>query len=386
MNFDVPESKGGFELDPAATGDEIAVPLTAAAREVIASLPHREGAVHVFEHPPAKGDGPGKPYLLRTLYRALADARITTKVNGKTIHDLRRTYATRLLNGHVSPALIAALLGQRTTRLVGRYTHAEFETLRAAAALGAVPPQVAAKGVRKHDAKLRFQGELIPCGRLAALYFSQMERRKKFLRNASLAARFAHHVDRGPRESGCWLWTGSTNPRGYGQFCKRRGHPTGAHRVAWEIENGPIPPGAMICHHCDVPACVNPEHLFLGDARLNGQDASEKGRLGTRITPHIASTAEAMARSGRSLKEIARATGVGRIAISAFLRGERVAFQPAEPMKTGLGKVMLFHGRPADVRFIRTARETGAALARRFRVSESTISRIRSRELYRQID
>jgi integrase len=126
------------------TGDEIAVPLTAAAREVISALPRRPKAVHVFEHPPAKGDAPGKPYLLRTLYRELAAARVTTKVTGKTIHDLRRTYATRLLNGPVSPALIAALLGQRTTRLVGRYSHAEFETLRAAAALGAVPPQVVA--------------------------------------------------------------------------------------------------------------------------------------------------------------------------------------------------------------------------------------------------
>lgn len=126
------------------TSDEIAVPLTAAARQVISSLPRRAAAVYVFEHPPAKGDGPGRPYLLRTLYRALESAREATGVRGKTIHDLRRTYATRLLNGHVSPALIAALLGQRTTRLVGRYTHAEFETLRAAAALGAVPPQDAA--------------------------------------------------------------------------------------------------------------------------------------------------------------------------------------------------------------------------------------------------
>lgn len=126
------------------TGDEIAVPLTAAAREVIAALPRRTGAVYVFEHPPAKGDGPGRPYLLRTLYRALESARTATGVRGKTIHDLRRTYATRLLNGHVSPALIAALLGQRTTRLVGRYSHAEWETLAAAAALGAVAPQVAA--------------------------------------------------------------------------------------------------------------------------------------------------------------------------------------------------------------------------------------------------
>lgn len=129
------------------TAEEVAVPLTAAAREVISALPRRANAVYVFEHPPAKGDGPGRPYLLRTLYRALAAARDATGVRGKTIHDLRRTYATRLLNGHVSPALIAALLGQRTTRLVGKYTHAEFETLRAAAALGAVPPQIAASSV-----------------------------------------------------------------------------------------------------------------------------------------------------------------------------------------------------------------------------------------------
>jgi integrase len=131
------------------TGDDVAVPLTAAAREVIAQLPRRDGAEFVFESPVKRGDrsekmSPRKPYLMRTLYRALAEARETTKIRGKTIHDLRRTYATRLLNGHVSPALIAALLGQRTTRLVGKYTHAEFETLRAAAALGALPPQPAA--------------------------------------------------------------------------------------------------------------------------------------------------------------------------------------------------------------------------------------------------
>jgi integrase len=139
------------------TSDDIAVPITAAAREVIASLPRREKAVYVFEHPPAKGDGPGRPYLLRTLYRALDAARTATGVRGKTIHDLRRTYATRLLNGHVSPALIAALLGQRTTRLVGRYTHAEFESLRAAAAMGAEPSQnvaVVAAVTGRHPATL----------------------------------------------------------------------------------------------------------------------------------------------------------------------------------------------------------------------------------------
>lgn len=87
---------------------------------------------------------PDRPYTYGTLSRALAEAREAKGHGDKTIHDLRRTFATRLFNAHVSPALIAALLGQRTTRLVGRYTHAEMDTLRAAAEAGVPkPPQLA---------------------------------------------------------------------------------------------------------------------------------------------------------------------------------------------------------------------------------------------------
>lgn len=69
---------------------------------------------------------------------------------------------------------------------------------------------------------------------------------------------------------GCLLWSGSLNSHGYGQIVKdgTRAGTLAAHRVSWEIHNGPIPDhpsyhGLCVRHKCDVPACVNPAHLFL---------------------------------------------------------------------------------------------------------------------------
>lgn len=72
---------------------------------------------------------------------------------------------------------------------------------------------------------------------------------------------------------GCWLWNGSSLERGYGRF---RG--SLAHRVSWVLHNGPIPDGMHVCHRCDVTACVNPAHLFLGTALDNIRDMHAKGR------------------------------------------------------------------------------------------------------------
>ena len=75
----------------------------------------------------------------------------------------------------------------------------------------------------------------------------------------------------------CWLWTGCQQYTGYGMFW------TGfklkyAHRCAWELINGPIAKGLYICHTCDRPRCVNPNHLFLGTAGKNSKDSHQKGR------------------------------------------------------------------------------------------------------------
>ncbi|MCI0659977.1 MAG: HNH endonuclease [Acidobacteria bacterium] len=89
-------------------------------------------------------------------------------------------------------------------------------------------------------------------------------------------SRFWSRVEK-RQEDSCWHWLGSIDGRGYG----RMGFGTRyflAHRISYFWSVGPIPKGMFVCHKCDVPACVNPKHLFLGDAHANNQDMKLKGR------------------------------------------------------------------------------------------------------------
>lgn len=77
----------------------------------------------------------------------------------------------------------------------------------------------------------------------------------------------------------CWLWEGSFRRDGYGQInVGSPKAPLATHRVAYQITFGKIPNGKCVLHTCDVRACVNPQHLFLGTRGDNTNDMVQKGR------------------------------------------------------------------------------------------------------------
>lgn len=94
-----------------------------------------------------------------------------------------------------------------------------------------------------------------------------------------LRHRLAQYIDV-RKAAPCWLWTGSTAGKGYGKL-RWRGRVVGAHRASYRAWKGHIPEGLHVCHRCDNPWCVKPEHLFLATNRENMQDALKKGRLMT---------------------------------------------------------------------------------------------------------
>lgn len=82
--------------------------------------------------------------------------------------------------------------------------------------------------------------------------------------------------------SGCWLWLGPINRQGYGMFSywvkEQRNKHFRTHRLSYEMFIGQIPKGAHVLHKCDVPCCVNPNHLWIGNQKKNMKDMSNKKR------------------------------------------------------------------------------------------------------------
>jgi len=116
----------------------------------------------------------------------------------------------------------------------------------------------------------------------------------------------------------CWLWTGAPDTNGYGRI-KIDGKFIGVHRFSFTLAYGPIPDGLYICHHCDVPLCVNPEHLFTGTARDNAVDMAHKERaFGTKLS---ADDVRHIRASSLSRKNLAKKFGVCRQCIDQVLLG-----------------------------------------------------------------
>lgn len=129
------------------------------------------------------------------------------------------------------------------------------------------------------------------------------------------------------KDAQCWIWIAYRLPSGYGYFWdgKRREY---AHRVSWRTFRGEIPEGLHVLHRCDIPACVNPDHLFLGTAKDNRQDAIRKGRVPMNERHPHAKLSQKSAReirnarsNGETYKEIARRYGVNKNTVRALCLG-----------------------------------------------------------------
>lgn len=143
-------------------------------------------------------------------------------------------------------------------------------------------------------------------------------------------AAFWRKVDKSAGASACWLWAGAKHRQGYGTATFQH-RVYLAHRLAWEYTHWPLLPGQCVCHTCDVPACVNPAHLFVGTQQDNIADMCAKGRTRVRpcpgerngmskLTAEDVKIARMAYEIGFSQRRIAHALGVDQSNISQIVR------------------------------------------------------------------
>jgi hypothetical protein len=144
--------------------------------------------------------------------------------------------------------------------------------------------------------------------------------------------RFWSRVD---KTEGCWLFTGDKHHFGYGSFPMPKSGSGAwthvlAHRFSWELHNDAIPAGLFVLHRCDTPACVRPDHLFLGTRRDNTHDMMAKGRqaVGThkcnaKLTEEDIPRIRQLVAAGRSQASVAREYRVSHGIINEIVSRKR---------------------------------------------------------------
>jgi hypothetical protein len=187
------------------------------------------------------------------------------------------------------------------------------------------------------------------CGQASERKFCSINCYRTWQRSRPIVSRFWEKVRKGESSNSCWLWTASGLGGGknqfYGQFTITRDgkqYHTYAHRVSWELHNGPIPDGLSVLHKCDTPRCVNPAHLFLGTHTDNMRDAAAKHRLSVpRRRRQIVSTeqlpeVERLIAAGElTYEQIGNRFGVTKMWVSQYVnRTRRLLDRPDAHSKT----------------------------------------------------
>ena len=171
----------------------------------------------------------------------------------------------------------------------------------------------------------------------------------------SAVRRVSSHLEAFADKEKCWEWPLSRTVAGYGQLGCSEGSVESrsnhyAHRVSYFIKNGPIPNGMFVCHSCDNPGCFNPSHLWLGTQKDNVHDCIQKGR--------------SQCKNKRALGE------------------KHWTKDPDKKSKISGCQSYQSKLTKDQVLLIRASKETGVALAKRFNVTASAISYVRTRKTY----
>jgi hypothetical protein len=141
---------------------------------------------------------------------------------------------------------------------------------------------------------------------------------------------FWSHVRKGP---GCWLWTRGTYGRGYGELQDHSGAIIGAHRFAWRLQHGSLPPPPLyVLHRCDVKLCVRPSHLYAGTPAENVRDAVSRGRQAVTIPwAQAQAIRSAYAAGGASLRALAHEHGISKSVVHRIVRWQDRIHAPEQP-------------------------------------------------------
>lgn len=155
---------------------------------------------------------------------------------------------------------------------------------------------------------------------------------------------------------GCWLWPAATSSNGYGAaYDPYTSRQVSAHRLSWKLAHGSYPQkGMFVCHKCDVKACCNPAHLFVGTPRQNTADMMAKGR---RVAPVVINRPRGDNHPSRMRPE-------------CLVRG---------------GSHHQAKLTESDVVAIRSSSDKGVDLSRRYGVSSAIISAVRLRRIWKHV-
>lgn len=209
--------------------------------------------------------------------------------------------------------------------------------------------------------------------------------------------------------TGCWNWTGSALPTGYGKLTVN-GKQTSTHRISYVVHYGPIPPGMHVCHRCDNPRCIRFDHLWLGTPKANMQDRDRKGRdrykgkgktpriRGPRtdkINPDLATEIHQLRSCGMYTADIAQQVGMSTGAIRRFLRGDtwkesyqeiRADLKSRTSAPRSIHRAKLTGDQVREIRQLHSNGVTRQQLAENFDIKLSTLSDLLNRVTWKHID